>query len=503
MTAGDSLPASSEGPLPPPGPGEGRGLLANSTALVASRLVVAALGWGGMVLIAQRLSLAEFGRFSFVFGLLGLMSIITGFGIGRVVLAALVRDERDTLDFAGAYVGLRIVLGLMGYSLAMAVVLLGGYPDSVVRATAVAGMVVVIATPSRALDALFQARMRLAAVAVADVMGQTAQLGCTVAIAFWRPSLIWFTVPFVVNDVIGLFWKASRLGVLRPRPRVDWALWRVMLVDAVPLAIGTALSTLYYKVDLVMLSRLDTFESVGVYAIGYKFADVVVLLAVAVLTPTATMLVRAWPDDVDEFRAVCRRVATLFAVAAVFLAIQFVVLAETAIGLLYGEKYVKGADAARLVVTGATIHIFVLLGYTSMVSAGKQRVYPLVTLAGLALNVSLNLVLIPAMSYQGAALATLLTEVVVLCAMWWAVTRTTGVRGLVPMRPVLGTLGSGGVALGAGLATELVAPWPVVAAAVALVFLGGLQISGVLGEVKQLKLSRRAGTATEGDPGAG
>lgn len=503
MTAGDALSASSEGPLPPPGPGQGRGLLANSTALVASRLVVAALGWGGMVIIAQRLSVAEFGRFSFVFGLLGLMSIITGFGIGRVVLAALVSDEHDTLDFAGAYVGLRVLLGLIGYAVALAIVVLGDYPGPVIRATAVAGLVVVIATPSRALDAVFQARMRLASVAVADVMGQVAQLGCTVAIALWRPTLIWFTVPFVVNDVVGLFWKANRLGILRPRPRVDWALWRRMVVDAVPLGIGAALSTLYYRVDLVMLSRLDSFESVGVYAIGYKFADVLVLLALAVLTPTATMLVRAWPDDIDEFRAVSRRVATLFAVAAVLVAVQFVMLAETAISLLYGHKYVEGADAARLVVAGSALHIFVLLGYTAMVSAGKQRVYPLVTLAGLILNVSLNLVLIPAMSYQGAALATLLTEIVVLCAMWWAVVRTTAVHGLVPMRPILGTLGSGGVALGAGSAMELVAPWPVMAAAAALVFLGGLHISGALREVRQLKLIRRARSATEGDHGGG
>ncbi len=489
--AGEDCQASSQVPPAPEREGGG-GLLVNSTALVASRLVVAALGWGGMALIARRLSTAGFGRLAFVLGLLGLMTIVTNLGIGRIVLIALVREEPEAAAFAGAYVGLEVVLGLLGYTVALTFVVLGGYPAPVIAATAIAGLMVVIATPSHALDAIFQARMRLASVAVADMLGQVVQLGCTIAIAVWRPRLIWFTVPFVLNDAVVLVWKAQRLGVLRPRPRVIWALWRRMLVYAVPLGIGAALATLYYKVDILMLSRLDTFESVGIYTIGYKFADVLVLLATAVLTPTATLLVRAWPDRTDEFRAVCRRVAALFAVGAVLVAVEFALLADAAIGLLYGRQYVVGANSARLVVTGSALHMFVLLAFTVMVSAGKQRVYPWVTLAGLALNVGLNVVLIPAMSYQGAALATLLTEVVVLGAMWWAVWKTTGVTGLVAARPVLGAAAAGGVALGTGLVSGLVAPWPVVAVAAGLVFLGGLHLFGILDELRPMELIRRA-----------
>jgi len=484
------FPAAAGVPPAPPEKGPA-GLLANSTALVASRLVVAALGWGGMALIAQRLSVAKFGQLAFVLGLLGLMSIVTELGIGRIVLAVLVREDAEAATYAGAYVGLKVILGLLGYAVALAIVLLGGYPAPVVTATAVAGLMVVIATPAHALDAIFQARMRLGGVAVADTLGQVAQLGCTVAIALWRPTLIWFTVPFVLNHVVALICRARLLGVLRPRPSVRWALWRRMLVEAIPLGIGAGLATLYYRVDILMLSQLDTFESVGIYIIGYKFADVLVLLAAAVLVPTATLLVRAWPERTDEFRALCRRVATLFAVGAVLVAVEFALLADTAIGLLYGEKYVEGADAARLLVTGSAIHAFVLLGYTVMVAAGKQRVYPWVTLVGLVLNVSLNLVLIPIMSYRGAALATLVTEVVVLGAMWWAVRRTTGVAGLVDLRPVLGAIAAGTVALGAGLASGLVVPWPVVAVAAGVVFLGGLLVTGTLREIRPAELLRQ------------
>ena len=56
-------------------------------AVVLSRVVVAALGWAGSVIIARALDAEQWGQFSFVFALLGVMSIVTDLGVGRVVLA--------------------------------------------------------------------------------------------------------------------------------------------------------------------------------------------------------------------------------------------------------------------------------------------------------------------------------------------------------------------------------------------------------------------------------
>ena len=56
---------------------------------MASRLVVAALGWAGTVMIVRNLSASEWGQFSFIFGFLGLLSVITDLGVGRLVIAGL------------------------------------------------------------------------------------------------------------------------------------------------------------------------------------------------------------------------------------------------------------------------------------------------------------------------------------------------------------------------------------------------------------------------------
>ena len=116
-----------------PRPAEERapgGLLANSGALMASRLVKAALGWAGTVLIARSLSLEQFGAFTLIFTVLGLMSVVTDMGIGRIAIRGMLGDRgRDPGAFAGSYIALRSVMGLVGYLVALLVVLALRLPD--------------------------------------------------------------------------------------------------------------------------------------------------------------------------------------------------------------------------------------------------------------------------------------------------------------------------------------------------------------------------------------
>ena len=69
----------------PPAPRE-KGLVWNAGALLGSRLVRAGLGWAGTVIIVRSLSVDEFGRFTLVFTVLGLMALVTDLGIGRLAV---------------------------------------------------------------------------------------------------------------------------------------------------------------------------------------------------------------------------------------------------------------------------------------------------------------------------------------------------------------------------------------------------------------------------------
>ena len=452
----------------------GASIVSSAASLMISRVVIAAMGWFGTVLIVRHLSVSNWGRFSFVFGLLGLMSVVTNMANPRTVLQQLADDDGH---LAGTYVLLRMALGLLAYAIALSVVTVGHYPTVVLQATAIAGLTVLIANTSTAYDVLFQFRMELSKVAVAGTLGQTAQLSLTIALALMHSSLVVFTLPAVLCEVVVFAWKLYRL----PRhPSLHygfmWGRWKELIKLSIPLAIGGALSVMYYSLDTVMLSKMQTFRAVGIYGISYKFAGIVVVFATSMSLALFPILVRAWPEEAQRFRAVLRRTVRLYMVVAALVTLEFTIFAAKAIGLLYGQHYTVGANAARLVVASECLGFFAGLAITSLIAMNRNVFYPIAALVGLVLNLGLNLWVIPRWSYLGAAWATLATELVVTLALWIPMARAAGSH-LVDAGVVLRVMLSTAAAVLAALATGTVGPWPLAAVVGAGVYVVALVVT--------------------------
>jgi O-antigen/teichoic acid export membrane protein len=456
------------------------GLLRNAGSLLTGRVLVAIMGWTGTVLISNTLSPTQFGQFSLVFSVLGMLSVVTELGLGRVVINGVLDERRDRGAFAGNYVLLRLTLGVVGYVLALAFSLLAGYPSAVVRTMAVAGLVVLLATPSHAYNVAFVSTLKMPRLAVAEALGQAAQLAFTVVLVVHGGTLAWFAVPAVVCEIVILSAKIGPARRLLPfRYAIDTAEWWRMLREAVPISVGTALATVYYRVDSVMLSKLDTFQSVAAYGIAYKFVDLAHFVSTALSYPILTLLVRAWPEHLPAFRDGMRRGVTMLAIASTLIVTEMLVFARPLVAFLYG-RYVAVAGTAKILVIAECVGYFGTFAFSVMLAAGNHRRYPVVTGIGLVLNVVLNLVLIPRYSYRGAAINTLVTEVVVAVALWWLVLRWPGLRPLGLGRlPRLGV--AFGVGLGAALGARALLPWPAAALITAVVVLGAVQLVGAAG----------------------
>lgn len=457
---------------------DSRRAINNTVALLASRVATAIMGWAGTVIIARMLSPDEWGQFSLVFGVLGMMSVITDLGVGRVVLSRLTGDDHVEIGrVAASFVSLRLALGVLGYIVAVGFVLVSGYPTEVVVATAIAGLVVVIATPSHALTVLYQSRLKLSYVAAGETIAQLAQLILTVAAALISPVLYLFVIPAVCNELISLLVKIRGIrrgaaGISPARSTELWR-WKEMLVEAVPLSIGFAFLGVATRVDVLMLGKLDTFEAVGLYSIGFKFSDFVLVAALAVITPFTTLLVSAWPHRPDEFRTAAHRSALIIGVVCAAGVAGFWPVTGRVLRLLYGDRFVAATLSTQLLLVGGVLGALTQLALMVLVAAGRNRVYPFVALGALALNVCLNFWLIPRHSFTGAAYAVLLSQIAMFVTIVLVIRLTIPIRRMLPIAALAGS-----ALLSAAVITATLwipgyrdLPWPVVLVANGLLVL--------------------------------
>lgn len=443
---------------------------------MVSRYVVAAMGWAGTVLVVHALSPEGWGGYSLIFAVLGLVSLVTSLRLGRVVTSDILTAGEESGQVVGSYLTMRLVLGAISYVVAVSVVAALGYPAGVLEGAALAGVTLLFASESTALDLLLLARRWVRPVAVASVVGQFAQLLATVAlVAGGSHNLLVLVAPALLYDGLGLVWRlrAVRHRVQIPFPRAEWSRWAAWFLEAVPLSIGSALNMLYLRIDTVIVSKIVGLAAVGQYAIGYKFAELIGFIPSALTATLLVTLVEAWPGEPDRFGASFRKAFVLVTVVAFGVAVEFGMFSAPLIQLFYGGRYVVAARATEGLVLGALLGFYTSLCFTALAAVKRNLAYPVAALIGVAVNVGLNLVLVPLWSYNGAALATVLTEVLVLAILAWAAARIPGI-GTIPWAASTRALAAGIVMAAVAAALRPWTPWLVAAGVAAAVYAAGI-----------------------------
>jgi O-antigen/teichoic acid export membrane protein len=393
-------------------------VLSGAGVMLASRLAVAVLGWIGTILIARGLSEGSWGAYSLIFNIVGIIGLLADLQISRVVMV-------EMLD--------------VGYVIAVGFVVIAGYSQEVVVGTMVAGLNFFLASTLWALVTVCQIRLWLRPVAIALVLGQIVQLALTIVLYVTEQgTVVRYAIPVVLYDLVAVvFVVIAMRPYVSVRPRIDLHRWWVWTKAAVPLALGSSLATIYFRIDSVMLSKLDDdgLAAVGRYQYGYKFSDILAFVASALLGVVLPLLVRSWPNNIPNFRKVFRQAFLLLIIAGAAAAVSFAVVAQEAITNLF-DAPASAAVPARVLVVGQALNFFTQLWAITLIASAKHRIYPYATLAGLIVNVGLNFVLIPHFSATGAGIATVLTELVVLGVMGVVVMQIPGVRPL-PWRGIV------------------------------------------------------------------
>ena len=176
--------------------------------------------------------------------------------------------------------------------------------------------------------------------------------------------------------------------------------------DVWPIGAGIVLSALYFRIDVFLVQLWAGTEAVASYNAVFRLVEALRLFPAAVLAVVLPSLVRA-----GDLRPL-RRVAVPLTAFAVAVTAALWIAAGWLIPLVYGARYAPAAPAFRVLLLSFPL---LSLNYAlthQLVSWDGQRAYAGLCAIALAINVALNARLIPLWSIEGAAWATLGTEIV-------------------------------------------------------------------------------------------
>jgi O-antigen/teichoic acid export membrane protein len=173
-----------------------------------------------------------------------------------------------------------------------------------------------------------------------------------------------------------------------------------------PLIVSQQLSHSRQRTDTLLLGYFATSASVGVFNVALPLAKLlqVVLSSInRIFMPSVTSLYTA--GKMDQLRSSYRMVARWTFYLTLPLYIVIVVNSEVLLTAVFGAEYSEGQTALIILATGFFVNTITGSFGETLIAAGKTHVNMWMAVVAIIINVALNVVLIPKIGVDGAAVA--------------------------------------------------------------------------------------------------
>ncbi len=373
------------------------------------------------------------GRFDFAVGFIGYFEILARFGLGTLLTRETAKDRMQANRLLTSTTVLRGLLWLASLPLMVLVMLVyaqaGGLTPDIVAAVACFALGMFFSNLADGFSAVFYAYEKMeypAAIATVTALTRVS-LGVLALLVGW--GIVGLAAVSIVAGIV----SAITLGVLMVRhclkPHLEWdaATSKWMMRTSFPLMINHFLATAFFRIDVLLLKPMKGDAAVGYYGAAYRYVNGLNIIP-AFFTQAIFPLMSRYADSA---RASLMRAYTLslrlLLIVAVPIAAGTPFIARELILVLGGSEFLPDSSIAlQLVIWFLPFSFVNSVTQYVLIAIDQQRFLTRAFLIGVTFNIVANLIVIPYYSYKGAAVVTVLSEVVLLLPFYYSVRKHLG-----------------------------------------------------------------------------
>ncbi|MEH0699343.1 flippase [Vibrio owensii] len=234
-----------------------------------------------------------------------------------------------------------------------------------------------------------------------------------VLLAYSSSSLIYLAILYVLESLLVSFFLLllykKNGGEFKPKSNLKLNSNQVkeVLVDALPVLFSSAIFIVYSRVDQLMIYNILGAHDQAVYAASVKLSEGWYFIPLSLVTSFYSLLAtRKGALLYETFSRACVKVNILTLPVAFFVTF----FCSEIITFIYGEDYLIGSTVLSILIWNGVIISLSALTFRYLIIKGLRIISVYRSLLGLGLNLILNYILIPIYGINGAAIATLISQ---------------------------------------------------------------------------------------------
>ena len=408
-------------------------ILKNTIIQIIGKVLSVLLGIASISLITRSLGPESYGHYTTILNYLLIVGVIIDGGL-HLTMIQLVSRKKELIkkeEIIHNILSLRLVSAVVTLIIASIVAWFLPYPMVVKLGILIISFTTLFNGIIQILTGIFQIKLHMTKVIIAEIFRFLVYLILLLSIFFLKISNIyWILVAMVIAYLVNLL-----LLIIFSRQyfkiKLTWnkTVIKEILLYAWPLALSVLFNLMYLRTDVLILSLIKPAEDVGFYGLGYKFIDILAMMAPLLMGIVLPILTNAWHQkDMKDFQYYFQQSFNLFTIFAfpVVVGVQFV--APQLITWIAGTEFIAAANILRILIF-AIIALFIggLSGY-AIVAINKQKTMMWGYAGTAVLSLIAYLIFIPIYGYWAAAYITIFSEFTILFLTYWIVLKTTKIN---------------------------------------------------------------------------
>jgi O-antigen/teichoic acid export membrane protein len=251
----------------------GRNILLKAAAELLSRFIYMFF----FIYMARKLGASDFGLFSFAFSFAGIFAILIDPGLNLLITRDVARDKTLTEAYGNNIMGLKLVLSVITFFLVWISLRLIGYDNNTTAVVLVMGIFLIINAILDFFIAVTDAHEKMGIGANIKIINKllVSILGAAVLYSGSRlfGLINWMVAGSILSAVISIYIIKKHIATVKIS--LQWHFIKRLLQKALPVALTIVFTTVYFKIDIVMLSIFGVNnKNIGFYSAAVKLIEI-------------------------------------------------------------------------------------------------------------------------------------------------------------------------------------------------------------------------------------
>jgi len=387
----------------------------NMSWVMISQLIASILGFIWTILIARYLGVERYGILGFATSIVGLISVTLDLGITTYSIRQIATDYDSASKYLNNILPLKCLLAIGTFALLFIILTLKKFDETTLTITLLFMINSIFQNFTTTMNGSFQAFEKMKYQGIGNTL-TTVLLFIFILITIYTDwGLLGITGAYILANAIGFIYEYISFNrhILKPKFEIDKAFCKQLLISALPFAIGGMLYTVYYSIDAVMLSQISGNYATGIYNATYRLISVLTLFYSIYSSVIYPVMSKYFKNDKRLLVISYEKSVKYLMLVMIPLSVATMFYSLDVIQLIYGHQYDAASSALCILIWTVCLLFVNGPGNTLLTASHKEVSVTKIYLIAAIFNIILNLILIPYLSFIGAAITTVLSDILI------------------------------------------------------------------------------------------